>query len=40
VDDLEPVFILKRRRIPIAAAHHDAIQLDRNARGRQLELGD
>jgi hypothetical protein len=40
VNNLDPILIVQHRRTPITATHNFAVEFDRNARGRQLELAD
>jgi hypothetical protein len=40
VDDLDPIVVAKLRRVPLIATDNDAVQFDRNSRGRQVKLGD
>jgi hypothetical protein len=40
VNDLDPIVVAQIRRAPLVATHNGAIQLNRNSRGRQVELGD
>lgn len=40
MDDLESIVVLNHRRTPIVTTHHVAIQLDSDARGWKIELGN
>jgi hypothetical protein len=40
VHDLDPIAFVENRIAPLASTHHDAIELNRDSRGRKIELGD